>query len=204
VNLSDGLAEGLAGGPPPGTGPGVVRYAGGRLEAVRALSGMSGPPARKEFADAADYKRASMTWRSASRRVQRWEAPEGKQQRGRQKVRIDGGERERLIDRGVSRRMGRWRKGARCRVHARVVVRSPKAKGPTGPDARDRTMPSGGPGVFIGPDELAEILDEFGDDEVASADLFREAFLESYGVDADMEFEVVYSITIWPAGTAEP
>ena len=185
-------------GPVPDSGPALVRYAGGRAALVRELTGMDRAPRRSEYRDAEAFGAARTRWRSAQRNAQRWD-------RGRWPSRetlsppVKGRLRRRA---NVERRRELASRGLRARFFARVRVASP---GPGRDDSRMRTMPSGGPGVYLAPavveDVLATIAEEGRD---AGAEDFLGAFFEAYGFDADVEVDDVQWLKVWPAGEPEP
>lgn len=191
-------------GPVPSSGPQIVTYAGGRAETVRAISGMSGPPRRRDYASDAGYREASKRWRSASRQVQRWTTG-AREQRGRSRVRLAAGPIERLIDLAVTVKWSKMlRHGARVKFFAVIRVSSPRLFGGKGTDTRQREMPSGPGGVYLSPEEIGRVLADLdgGDVDAAVSDLL-EAFGESYGFEG-FEIEDVVWVKVWPHGEHEP
>lgn len=206
-DLGDALAPALQAEPVPGNGAALVRYAGGRAALTRQLTGMDHAPRRAEYSTPEAHKAAQTKWQTAQRRVQRWddEGKEGKQRRGAVKgPDLDRAQKTRLR-RAANERKSRalQSRGLRARLRARVVVPSPHARG--GGDSRMREMPQGGPGVYIAPeivDDVMESLRENGRD--AAAEDFLPWFLESYGMPEDAEVSDVMWLKIWPDGTREP
>lgn len=198
----------LAPAPVPASGRDLVKYAGGRRELAKQLSGMDGPPATSlRTRDPARYERERIAWRTASRRAQRWddEGTPGKQRRGEVKpAELTDAQRHRLQREARARkRRALGERGMRARLFARVRVPSPKAK--AGGDTRDREMPAGGPGVYIDPSTTLDIIDQADEhDEDAAAEDFMAAFWEAYGMPEGAEIEAVYWLKIWPEGTPEP
>lgn len=175
------LQQLTAAAPVPRYGRDLVEYAGGRQAAVRALSGMDGPPGRRSnYASDAAYADARRTWRNASRQVQRATAGEGHQQRGQVKgVQLTPGERRRLQGANRERRRAAVRRqGIRATLTALIVIASP---GKGGRDSRRRTITNGGAGILIG--DGAEILDALRDgDDDAAAELLVQGFLDAAGM----------------------
>lgn len=210
-DLADALAAGLEDpGPVPTSGPELVKFAGGRAELTRVLSGMNGPPRRADYADPAQYQAARTRWRTASRRAQRWddEGKAGKQARGRSRpVALSEGQRERIREEAQDRRLlGLWKNGARVRLELLMRVPSP-GPGKRQEPPRLRVLPAGGPGEWIPPGTLEPILATAaqGDDERAGM-MLLEAFGEAYDFDLleTAEIEEVVRVKIWPEGTREP
>lgn len=203
-SLEAALAPSFAAEPVPTEAAALVRYAGGRRELTRQLSGMDGPPPTSlRSRDPERYERERTRWRTASRRAQRWdtEGKEGKQRRATPQV---AESEARTLRRVASerKRVAARHNGLRARLYARVRISSPKAK--RGGDERDREMPAGGPGVYIDRDTVAEVLDALRDDREAAAEDFLAAFWESYGMPPEAEIVAVYRLKIWPEGRREP
>lgn len=186
-------------GDTPTTGPALVDWAGGRRAMVREISGMAGPPRKGDFAGNPEgYRAANLRWRSASRRVQRWDD-------GTRAPKLAPDERAAVRQAAAdAKRRDLFRNGARMRIHARVRIDSPKKRGR--PDTRTRWMPAAGLGVFIPPEAIIDTSEalEDGEPDRASFDLLS-AFGESYGLSSDVwELEEVLELKIWPEGEAEP
>lgn len=192
---------------PPGTGPALVRYAGGRRALTEQISGMSGPPKKSAYDSPEAWKVASTRWRTASRRAQRADdaGKAGKQVRGQSKgVRLSSAESRRVRGAATRRKLDVIeRRGFRVRFTATVAVKSPTAGRAN--DVRLRTMPAGGPGALITSPEADEILDAIRDgDTVTAGGLLLDAFWEAYGMPEDTQILDVRALSIWPEGAAEP
>lgn len=193
-------------GEAPGSTRALIGAVGDR-EAVRVLAGMSGPPRRAAFDDPNEYRAANTRWRSASRRVQRAREvkPKGGQQTRAGAGRLTPDQRDRWKSTAEDRRLSRFvSAGARIRITARVRTSTPDPRKPN--ETRTRTMPAGGPGVFVPPEEMDAVIGaaERGDDAEAQGRLL-DAFADGYGVDPGLfEFEEIVSVSVWPENTREP
>ena len=186
----------------PSNGRELVRWAGGSDQLVRDVSGMSGPPRRASYSSDEAFRAARTRWNSTRRRVQRYAAGEGKQQRGGRRVMLSEQQRARVRESAVDRKFSRFvSRGMRVRMYARIKVDSP---GSRRADTRTREMPAGGPGVFIDPETTDWIMR--GAEEQGEQEGWRRlvvAFLDEYGVD-DADIEAVEWIKVWADGDPEP
>lgn len=207
-SLADALVPSLDDvGPVPTSGPALVKFAGGRRALQEQMSGMSGPPAKRAYPDEAAWKAASIKWRSAGRQVQRWDEAgrAGKQRRGVNRAHLAPGQEKRVRSNAIDRKWSAIvRRGLYARMLCRMHVDSPKLASSS---ERVREIPSGGPGVKIPGDVVADILGRLEDEgEGPAAAHFQEAFFESYGGMPAEEAMVdeVWWLKIWPVGTPEP
>lgn len=193
--LEDVLGGALNAGPVPADGRRLVEYAGGRRALTEQLSGLPGPPRRGDYRDPERYETDARRWRSSSQAALRYS-------KGARSPKIAPAQKSRVRRAAnAAKRATIQRRGLRTRLYARVRVDSP---GKRGGDERDRQMPSGGPGVYIGPSEVTEVLDDLGNQEIGDAtEEFAAAFLASYGF-PDAEIVSVTRLKVWPEGTAEP
>lgn len=200
ADLGDVLGPSLNAGPVPASGRAIVDYAGGRRALVEQLAGMDGPPRKRDYRSESDYQAARTKWRSASRRVQRW-STEGRQRRAApQLTPAEKGKIRRQATREKRRQIAA--RGLRARLRATVRVGSGFAKRD---DVRTRTMPSGGPGVFLDPGTVQDVLDELSEEgRDAAAEDFLGAFWEAYGMPDDAEVDEVSWLHVWPDGDPEP
>lgn len=201
ADLADKIGPSLtSAGPVPAHGRELVEYAGGTRALVETLTGMDGPPRRRDYADAEQYEAARLRWRSASRRVQRWRT-EGAQRRLTPK--LDAGEKRRVRRQASAVKRARLRqRGLRARLKATVRVGSGFGRKD---DVRTRDMPSGGPGVLLPPRDVAEILDALDDEgRDAVAEVFLGLFFAAYGLPEDAELDEVMWLRVWPEGEPEP
>lgn len=178
--------------PVPTSGSALVDYSGGTAAATRVLSGMAGPPARRNYAGADEYEAARRQWRSASRTAQRWAKGERGTQRPhltpaqRRRAQTENRERKRTAARGA---------GIRATLTARIVIDSP---GKGGRDSRRRTISNGGLGVLV--EGSPEILDALAEGDTAAAvELLAEGFLDGAGLPAYTELDGA-SWELWPDG----
>lgn len=197
-DLAEVLGPSLNAGPVPDSGPALVRYAGGRAALVRELTGMDRAPRRGEYPDAAAFDAARTKWRSAQRNAQRWD-------KGRRPTRksltppVKGRLRRKA---NVERRRELAARGLRARLYARVRVSTP---GFDRDDVRDRVMPASGPGQYLAPAVVEDVLTAIAEEgRDAAAEDFLEAFLDAYGFDADVEIESVKRLKVWAEGETEP
>lgn len=197
-NFGERLAAAWSAGPPPVNGRELVSYVGGKRALQEVLSGMDGPPPRRNYSSVEEYKAASNQWRSAGRRAQRYAAPEGRQRR--ELARLDTEQRAAVEELADVRKFDEIeRHGLRARLKCQVTIDSPNARG--GSDKRLRTIPSGGPGVLIPGPVARRILDA---DEGTQQALFLGAFIEAYGLPPGADLDDVWWVKIWPEGDAEP
>lgn len=184
--------------PVPASGRDFVRYAGGRTAAVRALSGMAGTPRRADYRTDDAYAEARRHWRSASRRVQRWDTETGAERRERAKLTPTEKRRAQKVNRDRKRDAVR-RNGIRVRIQGLVAVPS---AGKRGEPARDRVLPvEGSPAVELDlGDELLDTMREYGYE--AALEHVMESFFDEYG----MPYAQVDNarVKVWPAGEREP
>jgi len=193
--LGDALGPALAAPPVPSNGPELVRSAGGRLDLARQLSGMDHSPRRRDYPDDDSHQEARKKWRSAQRTAQRW--ADGTRTPGKSLTPALKGRLRRRAR--IERHAALVRDGARARVKATIVVASGG-----GDDVRTRTVPSGGPGVVVSPDQMETIFDllDEGDPEGAAAELW-DAFVE-FGMPEGSSVESVVWLRVWPASEPEP
>lgn len=194
MNVGDALAAALRRPQPPETVAGLVAAAGGRPAVARALVGL--PAAGALPVKGTARRRAYDT---QMRSVQRWTTTAAERRGG------PSGAQLARIRRLVAPRIGALSRadlleaGARVRVHADEVA----IAGYYDPrDVRSRTMPAGGPGQYLAPDQLGFLRALEAGDRLLAGELFTGAFGEAYGVDLD--FLEVEEIKIWVDGTDEP
>lgn len=183
---------------PPGDGPGVVAYVGGREALYRALSGLERAPRRTDYSDYALYRADYTRWRSAQRRAQRADPAgrEGKQRRSSTRFTMTPEQSLRVRAAATDRRARLFRRsGGRARMRCRYQVSQTVQSG---------TVPSGGPGALLGSAVMREVLDAVhaGDDESAAA-IFEPAFWEAYELPAARLVDVTW-VRVWPPGDPEP
>lgn len=137
--------------PVPSSVAGLVAYTGSREAAVRALTGLAGPPQRGDYKgrDAAErYKAASTTWRSASRRVQRHTTDAGEKRGTAAKprpVNLSTAQRRRAQAVNRQRKVAATRnRGVRANVTAVIRANSPSDR-----RTKQRTINGGDAGVLI-------------------------------------------------------
>lgn len=192
------LQRAIASDPVPTSGAGFVSYVGGRQAAVQALTGMERTPRRADYGSDAQYAAARTTWRTASRRVQRWTAPEGRERRaGKPAEQLTPAQRRRAqtVNRTAKRAAVRSN-GLRASLTALIVINSP---GKGGRDSRRRTITNGGAGVPIDPETADAILDALAEgDQEAARELLADGFLDGASLPGYTELAGA-SWTIWPA-----
>lgn len=186
----------------PSSGAELVSFAGGKQALLRELSGMSAAPKRSSYGSDAAFDSARKGWRSAQRRVQRYTAPAGRQQR---RPVLKPAEQQRVTRAASNRKLGEAvANGVRVRMTAKVKVPTPPRGRRRGPEVRERTMPAGGPGELIKGDDLIGVLEALDEGNAERAAFeFEAAFGEAYGFQ-NFTVEDVSELKIWPEGTDEP
>lgn len=200
-DLADALGPALKAGPVPRGGAEVVEYAGGRTELVRTLTGRDHAPKRSEFRTSEAYEDARRSWRSTSRRVQRWSTEAGQRRAAPALSPAEKGRVRRAANKARLERLGRT--GLWARLRARVTVATGNAGRKA--DSRVRDLPSGGPGVFLDGEDVRAILEELDEQgKEAAAEDFLTLFLDNYGMTADVEVDDVMWLKVWLDGDEEP
>lgn len=204
ADLGDLLAPAIVAPPVPGTGPELVKYAGGRRALAQQLSGLEGPPGprRKWTGTDAAYDEALKTWRSAYQSARRYDTEAGQR---RLAPKLSPARKGVIRRQATIRKAGLLRRrGARARMKARVRIDTPKARG--GFDERDKTMPPEGDpvGVYIEPKDIGAVIDMLQRGNTTDAgERFGKDFLAAYGMPTRAYIVHVYWLRIWAEGQAE-
>jgi hypothetical protein len=131
------------------------------------------------------------------------EGKPGKQRRGAPRLKPD--ERERVDEVERDRRYSRFiLNGARVRLTVTTKVSTPDPRKPD--DTRPREIPSGGPGEFVPPEEVGDVMGllEDGGKGDAELELVHYVIQNYFGEGFDVEVEEVSDVKVWPDGDPEP